>query len=62
MAQEVVIEIDEKGNVVVEGKGFAGAECTAVTKALEEAIGTVESRKLKPEYRQARPMVRKAGA
>lgn len=62
MTQEVVIEIDEHGDVTVEGKGFAGAECVKLTEAIEEAVGTVEQRKLKPEYRQTQPVVRKVGA
>lgn len=60
--QEVVIDIDTKGNVRVEGKGFEGAECKALTKGIEEAIGTVEQTVEKPEFRRSRALTRKAGA
>lgn len=58
--QEILIEIDTVGNVKVEGKGFSGAECTKVTEAIEDALGEVESRKLKPEFRQTRTATNKA--
>jgi hypothetical protein len=53
--EEIVIDIDPQGNVTVEGKGFAGADCVKLTAALEEALGDVEERRLKPEYHQTRP-------
>lgn len=52
--ERIVIDIDEKGNVRIEGEGFAGTDCTKLTKAIEEALGEVTERKLKPEYRQTR--------
>lgn len=61
MAQEIVIDIDRSGNVTVEGKGFQGTECTALTKAIEDELGEVTDRKLKPEYRQAAPHLRTQG-
>lgn len=60
--QEVIIDIDERGNVTVEGKGFTGNECTALTKEIEQALGDVEKRTLKPEYRMSKQVLRKAGA
>lgn len=62
MPQEIVIEIDEFGNVTVEGKGFVGPECEHLTADLEAALGAVEKRTLKPEYRRAKPVLRKVGA
>ncbi len=52
--RKVVVEIDENGNATVEGEGFVGTECTKLTAAIEEALGKVQRRALKPEYRQAR--------
>jgi hypothetical protein len=60
--QEVIIEIDERGNATIEAKGFEGAECKLLTKAIEDALGDVEKVVEKPEFRRARPVVRKAGA
>ena len=62
MNEEIVIDIDTDGNVTVEGKGFVGTECTALTKEIEAALGTVERRNLKPEYRQTKVVLKKAGA
>lgn len=52
--EEIIIDIDENGDVRFEGKGFVGSECEALTKELEEFIGVVEKREYKPEYRQTR--------
>lgn len=60
--EEVIIEIDARGNVTVEGQGFVGADCKTLTKDLEAALGTVEATRLKPEYRQARAAKRTARA
>ena len=45
---EVVVAAD--GTVTVEAKGVVGPGCTELTKALEEALGTVESRSCKVEF------------
>ena len=50
MNEEIVIDIDAKGNVTVEGKGFSGPECKTLTKDLEAALGKVEKTVTKPEY------------
>lgn len=60
--QKIIIDIDEQGHVQVEGEGFAGAECQALTRDLEHALGEVERVTLKPEYRQTKAAVRKATA
>ena len=62
MAREIYIEIDDEGNVTVEGKGFKGPECEMFTKELEHALGTIEKKTYKPEYKAAPPLMRKAGA
>lgn len=58
--QEVIIDIDPAGNVKVEGKGFVGSECQAVTRAIEEALGDVEQVELKAEFRQTKSRARTA--
>ena len=61
MAEEIVMDIDANGNVQIETNGFVGADCQAITKGLEEALGTVERAELKPEYRQAKPATKAIG-
>lgn len=58
--QEIVIDIDPSGDVKVEGKGFVGSECQALTKAIEEALGDVTKTELKPEFRQTKSRARTA--
>ncbi len=62
MAETISILIDEQGNVQVEGHGFVGHDCTKLTSAIEEAIGDVTSKKLKPEFHRQKTMLRKVGA
>ena len=45
---EIVVSID--GQVTVEALGVVGASCTDLTRALEEALGSVESRACKVEF------------
>jgi hypothetical protein len=52
--KEIVIDINETGDVRIEANGFVGPECEAMTKDLKEAIGVVEKVTQKPEYRQVR--------
>ena len=60
--EEIVVDIEANGDVRIEGKGFAGADCEKATRELEEAIGVVGKRMLKAEYHRARVVTRKAGA
>lgn len=60
--EEILIDIDEKGNVQVEANGVVGADCKTLTADLERELGDVEAVKYKPAYRQARPQARKVGA
>lgn len=62
MPKEIVFEIDGDGAVTVEGKGFVGSECETLTRPIEEALGDVESRQYKPEFRQMKTAPRKAAA
>lgn len=57
--EEIIIDIDESGNVQVEGKGIVGEDCVKLTKDIEEALGEVTGRKLKPEYLQKRTVPNK---
>lgn len=50
MAHTIEIVIDEEGATTVETKGFKGAGCGALTKALEAALGTTTGDVKKPEY------------
>jgi len=48
----VRVVIAPDGEVSIEAIGFQGNACEQATHALEEALGTVEKRIHKPEYRQ----------
>ena len=60
--QEIDVLIDVNGDVKIEGKGIEGADCKALTKAIEEALGDVTRTTLKPEYHLKPKVARKAGA
>lgn len=45
---EIVISPD--GTVTIEAKGVQGPGCADLTRALEDALGSVESRECKVEY------------
>lgn len=47
---EIVIDIAPTGQVTVEGRNFAGAECEQLTKGIEEALGETVQKERKPEY------------
>jgi len=48
--QELEITIDSNGRVKMKVRGVHGEGCLALTKNLENAIGTVEERRYTPEY------------
>ena len=48
--QELEITIDQEGRVQVQVRGTHGDECLAVTKNLENAVGTVSERTFSAEY------------
>ncbi len=61
MAEEFWIEIAQDGNVTVEGKSAElGADCKALTKEIEQALGTVTSEVMKPEFHRPKKVLRKA--
>ena len=50
--QELQISITPEGEVKIEVKGVKGADCTEVTKEIEEALGVVTDRQYTGEYYQ----------
>jgi hypothetical protein len=48
--QELEITIDKEGKVKVAVRGVQGEGCLAITKNIENAVGTVEEREYTPEY------------
>ena len=47
---EIEVIISSDGTVTVEVKGAAGPGCLDLTRAIEEALGEVESRSCKVEF------------
>lgn len=52
MNPEIIINVDADGNFTIEAKGSSGGDCLSLTQPLEEALGGVDNREFKPEYRQ----------
>jgi hypothetical protein len=50
MKKQIVIEVSPTGEIKIEAVGFNGKGCEAATKAIEDALGTVGTRKRKPEF------------
>ena len=48
--KQILIEVDTTGAVKIEAVGFKGSSCEQATAAFEKALGTVASKKKKPEY------------
>ncbi len=46
---QIEVVIGRDGKTTIEGKGFTGGTCLKETKLLEEALGKVSSRAMKPE-------------
>ena len=47
---EIEIVVSADGTVTVEALGVVGPGCTELTRALEQALGEVESRSCKTEF------------
>ena len=47
---EIEIVVSKDGTITVEAKGVVGAGCLDLTKAIENALGEVESRSCKTEF------------
>jgi len=52
------IDIAGDGTVAIDAAGFSGPDCEQATKFLEEALGDIRERTLKPEHRR-RALVRR---
>ena len=50
MAKQIVIEIDEDGNIKIETLGFTGRSCLTESKWLKELLGEEVSKQLTPAY------------
>jgi hypothetical protein len=50
MSPEIEIVVSKDGTVTVEAKGAVGAGCLDLTRAIEQALGEVESRECKVEF------------
>ena len=50
--ERIIFRINQDGNVTEEVQGVTDGTCTNITKEIEETLGIVNSRELKPEYYQ----------
>ena len=50
MAAEIEVIVSSNGTVTIEVKGQQGSGCVDLTRALEDALGSVESRECKVEF------------
>ena len=50
--QRIIFRINQDGNVTEEVQGVTNDTCIDITKGIEETLGKVNARELKPEYYQ----------
>lgn len=50
--QRIIFRINQDGNVSEEVQGVTDGTCIGITKDIEETLGIVNTRELKPEYYQ----------
>ena len=50
--ERIIFRIDQDGNVTEEVQGVTDGTCIDITKEIEDTLGNVKSRELKPEYYQ----------
>jgi hypothetical protein len=50
---EILVTVNQDGSSEIEVVGGNGKNCLKETEALEEALGKVENRNFKPEYRNS---------
>ena len=50
--QRIIFRINQDGNVSEEVQGVTDGTCMGITKDIEETLGIVNTRELKPEYYQ----------
>lgn len=48
--KKITIDIDEVGNISIEGENFQGPECDTFIKEIGKEIGTIKSSTKKKEY------------
>ena len=48
----IIFRIDQDGNVTEEVQGVTNDTCIDITKKIEETLGKVNARELKPEFYQ----------
>lgn len=48
----IEVTVDPNGQTKVETKGFAGPECRAASRSLEQALGVRSNEHLTPEFYQ----------
>ena len=48
----IIFRIDQDGNVTEEVQGVTNGTCIDITKEIEDTLGKVNTRELKPEYYQ----------
>lgn len=51
------IRINQQGQTTINVEGGQGADCRDFTRAVEEALGTVEQQELKEEYYQEKAVL-----
>ena len=50
--ERIIFRINQDGNVSEEVQGVTDGTCIGITKDIEETLGIVNTRELKPEYYQ----------
>jgi len=54
MNKTIEIIIQPTGELKIDAVGFTGPDCEQATAFLEEALGTIQDRRRKPEYHARR--------
>jgi len=50
--ERIIFRINQDGNVTEEVQGVTDGTCIGITEDIEETLGIVNTRELKPEYYQ----------
>ena len=50
--KRIDVDIGPEGEVEIDAVGFSGPDCEQATRFLEDALGDVQTRSRKPEYRR----------
>lgn len=54
--KKIEIKVSPRGEVTVQTKGYAGAECEEASKSIEKALGVKTSDERTSEYFQEQPL------